>query len=108
MTAVAEGRSRTRWTQVDRGVYVANRRGDFVGYVAPAPVGGYVAFDSASAPLGRHETLDEAQAALVMTARPRGAMRQARVPARFALQAALVAAGAGAAVLVGEVLVTLT
>jgi len=88
-------------------VYVANRRGDFVGYVAAAPVGGYLVFDSQSAPLGRHDTLDEAQAALATTARPRGVMPRALMAPRLALHAALVAAGAGVAVLAGEVLVAL-
>ena len=36
---------RTRWVHEQRGLHVANRRGEFAGYVARMPHGLYVAFD---------------------------------------------------------------
>jgi hypothetical protein len=88
-------------------MHVANRRGDFVGHVAASPLGGFVVFDSQKAPLGRHETLEAAQAVLTGASPSRLRARRGRTTARMALQAALVAASAGLAVVAGEVLVTL-
>jgi len=104
--AAADERARTRWTQVDRAAYTADRRGHFVGYITASPGGGYLVFDKDSEVLGHHQSLVEAQAAFTRATRSPGRTRKGRVPTLLA-QAALVAAGAGFAVAAGEVLVRL-
>ena len=56
-------RARTRWVEARRGLHVANRRGEYLGYVAATPLGAWVAFDSRSAQVGSYDTLVEAKAA---------------------------------------------
>jgi len=92
---------------MDRGMHVANRRGQVVGHVAASPVGGFVVFDSEWAPLGRHETLEAAQAVLVRASPRRLRPRGGPTIMRLALKGALLAVSAGLAVVAGEVLVTL-
>ena len=86
MTALAGARtrSRTRWVQVDRGLYVANRRGDFVGYVAATPYGTYVVFDETSAAVGSYDTLLEAQRSFAAVAGEQSLLRPSLATAGFA------------------------
>src|SRR4051812_20904647 len=60
----SRGRARTRWVNVQRGLHVANRRGDFAGYVAETPHGLFVAFDARSADVGAFSSLREAKSAV--------------------------------------------
>jgi hypothetical protein len=55
---------RTRWVHEQRGLHVANRRGEFAGYVARMPHGLYVAFDDRSREVGAYDTLRDAQSAV--------------------------------------------
>ncbi len=54
--------------QVEKGLYVANRRGDVVGHVATTAYGKYVSFDRESTPVGYFDTLNEAQKSVVNVA----------------------------------------
>jgi hypothetical protein len=55
---------RTRWVHQQQGLHVANRRGEFAGYVARMPHGLYVAFDEKSREVGAYDTLHDAQSAV--------------------------------------------
>ena len=56
-------RARTRWVEVQRGLHVANRRGEYVGYIAATSQGTYVAVDDRSNEIGTYDALLEAKAA---------------------------------------------
>ncbi|QCQ16645.1 hypothetical protein [Microbacterium sp. RG1] len=56
--------SRTTWNQADDGLYVAQRDGDFFGYIDRNDDGSFVAFDRFSSPVGRYATLAAAKASL--------------------------------------------
>jgi hypothetical protein len=89
---------RTTWTEVDPGFYVANRGGEFIGYVDRAQ-GAYVAFDGTSALLGRFPSLTRAQVAVLGSdaapARPRrSTLRTAALAISMVSAAAAVLAGA--------------
>lgn len=56
--------ARTTWNQVDGGLYVAQRDGDFFGYIDSNDDGSFVAFDRFSSPVGRYTTLAAAKASL--------------------------------------------
>jgi hypothetical protein len=49
---------------VQRGLHVANRRGEFAGYVAETPHGLFVAFDARSTDVGGFSSLREAKNAV--------------------------------------------
>lgn len=55
---------RAVWSEVEPGFHVANRGGEFIGYVDRAD-GVFVAFDGTSALLGRHQSLTHAQLAVI-------------------------------------------
>ena len=75
---------RTRWVDVQRGLHVANRRGEFAGYVAHLPHGLYVAFDDKSREVGAYDTLREAQGAVAASAQvPRVARETATTLSAF-------------------------
>lgn len=56
--------SRTIWNQAEEGLYVAQRDGDFFGYIDRNDDGSFVAFDRFSSPVGRYATLTSAKASL--------------------------------------------
>lgn len=98
---------RTSWSQVDDGFYVANRGGQFVGYIDTRPGGSFVAFDGTSALLGEFATLTTAQQAV--SSSPAPPVRTDRVPelrgmltatVTGAIALALLAVGAVAGLLV--------
>lgn len=57
------------WTEVEPGFFVANRAGEFVGYIDTATTGEHTAFDGTSALIGRYPALAAAQAAIDALAR---------------------------------------
>lgn len=56
--------TRTTWNEADDGLYVAQRDGDFFGYIDRNDDGSYVAFDRFSSPVGRYASLAAAKASL--------------------------------------------
>jgi hypothetical protein len=57
-------RPRVTWAAVEDGFHVASREGEFVGFAERTPDGHFVGFDGRSTPVGRYESLDEAQRAV--------------------------------------------
>lgn len=57
-------RGRVTWVRVEDGFHVASRAGEFVGFAERTPDGHLVGFDSRSTPIGRYESLAEAQRAV--------------------------------------------
>ncbi|GAA3032199.1 peptide ABC transporter permease [Microbacterium dextranolyticum] len=57
-------RTRVTWVRVESGFHVASRAGEFVGFAERTPDGHVVGFDGRSTPVGRYETLAEAQRAV--------------------------------------------
>ena len=57
------------WAQVDEGLHVGSRAGEFIGYIDVTGDGHHVAFDGRSTPVGRYATLREAQRAVTGVAR---------------------------------------
>lgn len=55
---------RVTWAQVDRGLYVGSRTGEYVGMVEATPSGAFVAIDGTSTPVGRFDDLRAAQSAV--------------------------------------------
>jgi len=56
---------RATWAHVESGFHVASRSGEFLGYVEQSRAGSYLAFDGRSTPVGRYDTLKEAQRAVL-------------------------------------------
>lgn len=56
---------RATWARVDAGFHVASRDGEFLGYVDRAADGSYLAFDGRSTPVGRYDSLRDAQRAVI-------------------------------------------
>jgi len=56
--------TRVTWVTVEKGFHVASRAGEFVGFVEQTSDGHFVGFDGRSTPVGRYESLDEAQRAV--------------------------------------------
>lgn len=52
------------WAKVDTGFYVGSRASEFAGTVDTTPDGHFIGFDPTSAPIGRYESLREAQKAV--------------------------------------------
>jgi hypothetical protein len=71
---------RTRWVHQQQGLHVANRRGEFAGYVARMPHGLYVAFDEKSREVGAYDTLHDAQSAVTAGAQTSPVGRRPRCP----------------------------
>lgn len=68
MSAVTGARhARATWARVDAGFHVASRAGEFLGYVDRSADGSYLAFDGRSTPVGRYDTLRDAQRAVITT-----------------------------------------
>jgi len=57
--------SRATWAHVESGFYVASRAGEFLGYVEQSRDGSYLAFDGRSTPVGRYDSLKDAQRAVL-------------------------------------------
>jgi len=57
--------TRATWARVESGFHVASRAGEFVGYVDQTADGAFLAFDGRSTPVGRYDTLKEAQRAVL-------------------------------------------
>jgi len=99
--------TRTTWSQVEAGFFVANRAGEFIGYIDSADGGAFVAFDGTSAPLGRFATLSDAQHAVAGATRT---IPPAQAPRTAAPSTALVAVAVGsitAAALAAAVIIDL-
>jgi hypothetical protein len=67
-----------RWNEVEPGFHVANREGEFAGYVDVNVDGTAVAFDHHSSPIGRFRDVASAQASLLSTPHPANARREQR------------------------------
>ncbi|WEK14889.1 MAG: peptide ABC transporter permease [Candidatus Microbacterium phytovorans] len=89
--------TRATWARVESGFHVASRDGEFVGYVDQARDGSFLAFDGRSTPVGRYDTLKEAQRAVLSvptTPVPdEGQRRRLSVLHRVAVVAGVVAGG---------------
>jgi hypothetical protein len=89
---------RVTWAHVESGFHVASRSGEFLGYVEQSRDGSYLAFDGRSTPVGRYDSLKDAQRAVLsvpsappaMDARTRRATRTLR---RVAVVSGVVAGG---------------
>lgn len=57
-------RGRVTWVRVEEGFHVASRAGEFVGFAESTADGHIVGFDSRSTPVGRYESLIDAQRAV--------------------------------------------
>lgn len=57
--------SRPTWAHIESGFHVASRSGEFLGYVDRSKDGSFLAFDGRATPVGRYETLKEAQRAVL-------------------------------------------
>ncbi|WP_425837150.1 peptide ABC transporter permease [Microbacterium sp. PA5] len=57
--------ARATWAHVESGFHVASRAGEFLGYVEQWRDGSFLAFDGRSTPVGRYDTLKEAQRAVL-------------------------------------------
>lgn len=57
--------ARATWARVESGFHVASRAGEFVGYVDQTADGAFLAFDGRSTPVGRYDTLKDAQRAVL-------------------------------------------
>lgn len=109
MTAVLPVRAereRVTWVRVENGFHVASRAGEFVGFAELTHDGHVVGFDGRSTPVGRYETLMDAQRAVESTparsddGAPSMSSRRQNLFQGAATVAGLVALGAlGAAVL---------
>lgn len=60
-----------RWEEVESGLQVATRRGEYLGLIETTARGTFVAVDGLSTPVGRYYTLRQARRALVQTERVR-------------------------------------
>lgn len=86
--------SRATWARVDSGFHVASRAGEFLGYVDRSADGSFLAFDGRSTPVGRYDTLREAQrAVLSVDALAAGKARVLSRRSRRAFQRAAAASG---------------
>jgi len=54
-----------RWDEVEPGLRVGTRRGEYLGFIERTVYGTFVAFDGFSTPVGRYDSLREAQRAVV-------------------------------------------
>lgn len=76
----SRGRARTRWVNVQRGLHVANRRGEFAGYIAETPQGVFVAFDARSTDVGGFSSLRDAKNAVAACADAYRVRREGGMP----------------------------
>ena len=56
---------RATWAHVEPGFHVVSRAGEFLGYVEQSRAGSFLAFDGRSTPVGRYDTLKDAQRAVL-------------------------------------------
>ncbi|WP_454129268.1 peptide ABC transporter permease [Microbacterium aurum] len=86
-------RGRVTWVRVEDGFHVASRAGEFVGFAERTADGHIVGFDSRSTPIGRYETLAEAQRAVATAPAAATAEPPMSRRAEGAFQAAATVAG---------------
>lgn len=87
--------ARPTWARVDSGFHVASRDGEFLGYVDAAADGSFLAFDGRSTPVGRYDSLREAQRAVLTVPAPVDprARRRQRTLQKVAAVSGVVAGG---------------
>lgn len=83
--------TRTTWAHVESGFHVASRAGEYVGFAEETADGHFVGFDGRSTPVGRYETLAEAQRAVDAARAKESEPLSSRAQAAF--QAAAAVAG---------------
>lgn len=83
------------WAHVDTGLYVVSRAGEYLGSVDRAKDGSYLAFDGRATPVGRYDSLKEAQRAVLSVPDPAADRREREIQRVFQKVAAVSGVVAG-------------
>lgn len=89
MSLAIAGMTGPTWAHVDDGLHVVSRAGEYLGCVDRSGDGAYLAFDGRATPVGRYDTLREAQRAVLSVPDP-GAGRRERHLQRVSQRVAVV------------------
>ena len=82
--------ARATWAHVESGFHVASRAGEFLGYVERSRAGSFLAFDGRSTPVGRYDSLKDAQRAVLSVPTPAPLEARARKVSRALRRVAVV------------------